>query len=243
MIPRILHYVWLSNDHLPELLKQCRLSWEKWLPDYEWVLWDEKKIAGIKNTWLKQTLETNQYAFAADFLRIHALYYYGGIYLDTDVELTGNFDPFLKHKFFVGFEYNNDLQPAVFGSEAGHPLLKDLLEYYRQRDFIKENKQYDRRPSPLIFNETAAKYVFKLNGQRQVLKEGIQVYPCEYFSPKNLYFKEFKTTSNNVAIHHLVSSWVKKGWKHKSKILFHQFIYIIGGKRLNSKVVAIIRQL
>jgi len=243
MIPKLLHYVWISGDPLPELLKKCRLSWEKWLPDYEWVLWDRKKIEGIENNWLAQTLETRNYAFATDFIRIYALYNFGGIYLDADVEVTGSLNPFLKHKFFIGFEYNDDLEPAVFGSVAGHPLLKELLDYYRQRDFIKENKQYDRRPLPLIFNEKASQFGFKPNGQLQSLKEGIQVFPCEYFSPKNLYFKDFKTTGKTVTIHHLVSSWVKKGWRHKSKILFHQFLFIIGGKWLHSKVVAIIRQL
>lgn len=242
MIPKSLHYVWLSNDPLPELLKKCRLSWEKWLPDYEWILWDRKKIEGIGNNWLVQTLETRNYAFATDFIRIYALYNFGGIYLDADVEVTGSLDPFLKHKFFIGFEFNDDLEPAVFGSAAGHPLLKELLDYYRQRDFIKENKQYDRRPLPLIFNETASQFGFRPNGQLQSLEEGIQVFPCEYFSPKNLYFKNFKTTGKNVAIHHLVSSWVKKGWKHKSKILFHQFLFMIGGKWLHSKAIAIIRK-
>jgi hypothetical protein len=241
MIPRTLHYVWLSNDPLPEFLKKCRKSWEKWLPDYEWVLWDRKKIEGIENNWLKQALETHNYAFATDFIRVYALYNFGGIYLDADVEATGSFDPFLKHKFFIGFEFNDDLDPAVFGSVSDHPLLKELLDYYHQRDFIKENKQYDRRPLPLIFNEKASQFGFLTNGQLQNLKEGIQVYPCEYFSPKNLYFKDFKTTANTVTIHHLVSSWVKNGWKHKSKILFHQFLFIIGGKWLHTKVVAIFR--
>ena len=241
MIPKRLHYVWLSGDPLPELMVQCRDSWTKWLPDYEWVLWDQKKIEGIENEWLKQTLQTRNYAFATDFIRIHALYNYGGIYLDADVEMTGSLDPFLKHPFFIGFEFNDDLEPAVFGSVAGHPLLKDLLEYYQQRNFIKENKQCDLRPLPLIFNEKAIKFGFSPNGKPQLLKEGIQVYPCEYFSPKNLFFKKFKTTDKTVAIHHLVSGWVKKGWRHKIKILFHQLLYIIGGKRFHARVVSIIR--
>src|SRR5665647_154343 len=52
MIPKLLHYVWISGDPLPELIQRCRKSWEKWLPDYEWVLWDRKKIEGIENNWL-----------------------------------------------------------------------------------------------------------------------------------------------------------------------------------------------
>lgn len=242
MIPKLLHYVWLSGDPLPELLQKCRSSWEMWLPEYEWVLWDKQKIEGIDNKWLKQAVATRHYAFATDFLRVYAVYNYGGIYLDADVELTGSLEPFLKHQFFIGREYNNDLEPAVFGAVAGHSLLKDLLDYYRDRTFIKENKQYDLRPLPLIFNEKAARYGFRPNGQRQALKEEIQVYPCEYFSPKNLYFKNFTATCNTVAIHHLDGSWINKGWKYKIKLLFHQLLYKMGGQQLHAKVVGAFRK-
>lgn len=243
MIPKILHFVWLSGDPLPELLLRCKISWKKYLPDYDWVQWDTQKIEGINNKWLNQALEAKQYAFATDFLRIHALYIYGGIYLDADVELTGTFDPFLKHKFFIGFEYNNDLEPAVFGSVAKHPLLKDLLKYYEQRSFIKENKKFDRRPLPLIFNEKATKYGFKSTGKPQLLIEDINIYPCEYFSPKNIYFKVIKTTGNTVAIHHLVSGWVDKNWKYKLKIFLHRLLYQIGGKGLHSSILNLIRKI
>lgn len=224
-------------------MQRCRASWEQKLTDYEWVLWDRQKVEEIENKWLKQTLESGHYAFATDFIRVYALYHFGGIYLDADVEVIGLFDPFLQHRFFIGLEYNGDLEPAVFGSVPGHPLLKELLGYYQERSFIQTNKQFDLRPLPLIFNEKASGFGFLPNGRAQSLKEGIRVYPCEYFSPKNLYFKKFKTFPQTVAIHYLESSWVTKGWKHKCKILFHQVLYLLGGKRLHTWVVDLIRGL
>jgi hypothetical protein len=243
VIPKQLHYVWLSDDPLPELMGRCRKSWEEWLPGYEWIRWDKKKVQTIDNQWLNQCISIKNYAFATDFIRVYALYHFGGIYLDADVELTSSLDPFLKHRFFIGSEFNDDLEPALFGSVAGHPLLRELLDYYGHRSFIKENGKFDLRPLPFIFNQEATKYGFRANGRAQSLKEGIEVYPCEYFSPKNLYFENFKTTQENVAIHHLTSSWVRKGWKHSIKILFHQLLFIIGGKRFHSRVIVLIRNI
>ena len=34
MIPKIIHYCWLSNDPIPARLKKCMDSWKKQLHDY-----------------------------------------------------------------------------------------------------------------------------------------------------------------------------------------------------------------
>jgi hypothetical protein len=210
-IPKTVHFCWLSNDPYPVLIKNCLASWKKHLPGYEFVHWDLAKAEAIDSLWLKQAIAAKKYAFAADFIRIYTLFHFGGIYLDADVELLGSLDPFLTHKFFIGFEFNDDIEPAIFGSVAGHPLLRDLLAYYHERPFIKSDGNHDIRPLPYIFNEKAGKFGIVANGQKQVIKEeGIAVYPCEIFSPKNIYFKNIKTTSNTVAIHHFDGAGFEK---------------------------------
>jgi len=43
-IPRRIHYIWLSDDELPELNRHCLESWRRYMPDYEIVRWDMKKV-------------------------------------------------------------------------------------------------------------------------------------------------------------------------------------------------------
>ena len=45
MIPKIIHYCWLSNDPIPAKLKKCMDSWKKQLPDYEFMLWNFDRFA------------------------------------------------------------------------------------------------------------------------------------------------------------------------------------------------------
>ncbi len=164
--------------------------------------------------------------------------------MDADVELLGNFDQFLHHDFFIGFEYSNNLEPAVFGSVAGHPLLKGLLSYYQDRPFIKTDGKPDIRPLPYIFNDQAAKLGFKANGQKQKLeKDGIAIYPCDIFSPKNYYFKKIRITPDTIAIHHFDASWVKKNLGYYLKRFFHQALFILGGNWLHGRVIRILRYL
>ena len=245
MIPKIIHYCWLSGDPYPELISKCIQSWNVHLSDYQFILWDKEKADSINSEWLKQAIESKKYAFAADFIRIYALFNYGGIYLDADVEVVASLNPFLNHDFFIGFEFNNDLEPAIFGAVQEHPLLNDLLNYYHNRPFIRKDGSQDIRPLPTIFNEIASlQYSYKANGKFQIIEnENIAIYPCEYFSPKNYYFKKIKKTTKTVAIHHFDSSWVKKNRKYWAKRKFHQLIFRLGGKSFHTQVTLIHRKI
>ena len=88
MIPKKIHYCWLSNDVMPEKLQRCIESWKINLPDYEIIKWDLTKFPLEKNIWVRQAYERKKYAFAADYIRIYALVTEGGIYLDSDGNTT-----------------------------------------------------------------------------------------------------------------------------------------------------------
>lgn len=95
MIPKKIHYCWLSNEPLPAKLQACVESWKKYLPDYEIVKWDLNKFPLEKNIWVRQAFESKKYAFAADYIRLYALATEGGIYFDSDVEVIKPFDDLL----------------------------------------------------------------------------------------------------------------------------------------------------
>lgn len=44
MIPKIIHYCWLSSDPVPEDLQIYMKSWKEKLPDYEFIKWDFSKF-------------------------------------------------------------------------------------------------------------------------------------------------------------------------------------------------------
>lgn len=43
MIPKIIHYCWLSDNPYPKKIRKCLQSWQKIIPDYQFILWDLKK--------------------------------------------------------------------------------------------------------------------------------------------------------------------------------------------------------
>ena len=104
MIPKIIHLCWLSGDPYPPKIAKCLKTWEKFLPDYEVVLWDTQRFDLNSSLWVKQAFEKKKYAFAADYIRFYALFHIGGIYLDSDVEVLKSFDDLLDLPYFIGAE-------------------------------------------------------------------------------------------------------------------------------------------
>ena len=123
MIPKVIHYCWLSGDPIPEKLQRCMDSWKKFLPDYEFVLWDLERFDIKTSQWVKEAFEARKYAFAADYIRLYAVYNYGGIYMDMDVEVVRPFDDLLASPYILGLESEKGVEAGVFGAERYLSLI------------------------------------------------------------------------------------------------------------------------
>jgi mannosyltransferase OCH1-like enzyme len=105
-IPKKIHYCWLSGEQMPEEMVVCMKTWQKVMPEYEMVLWDTNKFNINSVSFVAEAFRVKKWAFAADYIRLYAVYTEGGIYLDTDVFVRKSFDDFLDYDFFTSLEYN-----------------------------------------------------------------------------------------------------------------------------------------
>jgi mannosyltransferase OCH1-like enzyme len=218
MIPKIIHYCWLSGDAYPQKIRKCLESWKKFLPEYEIILWDTKRFNINDSIWVKQAFEHKKYAFAADYIRFYVLYYYGGIYLDSDVEVLKNFDDLLNLPYFVGAEKAGTIEAAVMGAEKGCDWIKICLDYYENRSFVLPDKTLDIKKLPEIMNDVilAIKPITRLtdeeiqNIKNSNMGDAVYIFPDYYFSPKLFDSREIIITSHTYTIHHYQNSWFSK---------------------------------
>ena len=189
MIPKIIHYCWFGGNPLPELAKECIASWCKCMPDWELKAWTEDNFDVNYNDFTKQSYENKKYAFTSDVARLWALDKYGGIYMDTDVEVYKSLDEFLSDPAFSGFEDINYPVTATLGAEKGNPVIKMMLDYYNSIDF----KLYDDWKDYIKYEETSTCIQSNILGllgidrqknEIQRLKNFV-VYPREYFFTKD----------------------------------------------------------
>lgn len=215
MIPKIIHYCWLSNDAYPASIQVCIDSWKKKLPDYEFVLWNFDRFPRGKSKWVDQAFDSHKYAFAADYIRLYALYNYGGIYLDSDVEVLKSFDDLLHLPYFIGQENTpSGVEAATLGCEKGNRLIKDLLDFYQGKEFIRADKSYNTEPLPFIFRKAIEAYfTYHLTDNVNAFiydSDIINIFPVDLFSPKHWQTREINVTQNTYSIHHFAGSWVKE---------------------------------
>lgn len=230
MIPKIIHLCWLSGDEFPDDIKKCLDSWRKYLPDYEVWLWGKKpmdcrglnvveKYFDLNSVlWCKQSFENKKYAFAADYIRLYALYNFGGIYMDSDVIVYKSFNDLLHLAYFIGEDYVHCFEPAIIGAEKGMPWLGIVLRRYDNRPFVKPDGKLDMLALPSVFLEELHDYYrFKLLKKPidYILeKDVLQIFPKEYFNSRN-YIKAIKTPKSYCA-HNYMGSWMKSENKMKA---------------------------
>lgn len=53
---------------------------------------------------MKEAYDAQKWGFVPDYARLEIIYNWGGVYLDTDVELIKPLDHMLLYKGFAGFE-------------------------------------------------------------------------------------------------------------------------------------------
>ena len=209
MIPKIIHYCWFGRGEMPEEAKRCLESWHKYLPDYEYRLWNEDSFNINSNKFVKEAYHSRKFAFVADYVRLFALYTEGGIYMDTDVEVLRPLDEFLLYPAFSGFEVDEAIPTGIMGAEKGNTWAKRELQYYETQSFILPNGAYNTKPNVQIITEHALKLGFVPNNQFQIINEELAIFPKDYFCPKSYYDGKIRLTDNTYTIHHFAGSWKK----------------------------------
>ena len=233
MIPKVIHYCWFGgNKHTSEMQK-CIKSWKKYCPDYEIIEWNESNFDVTSHPFVKAAYDAKAWAFVSDYARLKIIYEYGGIYLDTDVELLQNLDFLLYNEGYIGVQAHAMLcnTGLGFGAEKHNVVIKKMLEKYDSVAFDINKK--NELSCPFLNTEIVQELGYKKIDSIQILNH-IVVYPPKYFDPFPSGGKNVVLLCNEtISIHHYSASWGSKKNRVKRKI-----VKIIGPK-LSFRIKAI----
>lgn len=210
MIPKIIHYCWFGQNEMPKQYRQYIEGWKKICPDYEIIEWNEENYDVEQVAYTAQAAKAGKWSFVSDYLGFDVVYRYGGIYLDTDVELLQTLDHILENDAFFAIEENEsgaEVAPGLgFGAKKNHPLLKQLRDMYNDLEFIKADGSLNTVAIPVYTTQLLGKIGFKRQDKLQKLGD-VTIYPTTYFAPMDFLTGQINLSPETISIHHYSALW------------------------------------
>jgi hypothetical protein len=163
-------------------------------------------------------------------MRSYILLNYGGVYLDTDVELLKGLDELVaENDFFIGYETDFWFGCAILGAKKGHRIMREVYERYLT-PCDKSNSDANML-CVLQFSASIKRlYNIKLDGKTAKIGDNVRLLSNDWFFPQNYITRKTTITENTMAIHHYSSTWHSFGERVGRKIA--KGAYLILGKRI-----------
>lgn len=248
-IPKKIHYCWLGGAEKSKSIIKCIASWKKYCPDYEIIEWNETNLDIGSNLYSKQAYDAKAWGFVPDYFRLWIIYNYGGIYLDTDVQLIRSLDDLLDNKCYAGFEAGvpeYGLYVALglgFGAEAGNEFIKEHMKVYDNLRFINPDGSFNKVASPKYTTDLLMEKNLDRHTDSVQKLGDITIYSSDYFCPKSFQTGLVSTTHNTYSIHLFDASWFDEDkqkeklrkWKKSKKDYLIHFPNRLGRKLLGDK--------
>ncbi len=227
-----IHYCWFGKGKKSKLIRRCIRSWKKFCPDYQIKEWNEDNFDINCCKYVQEAYNAKKWAFVSDACRFWVLYNYGGIYLDTDVELIKPIDDLPEN--FVGFERVGVVASGLIrGAEKGDKICKEMYDSYLEDSFVNKDGTLNlctvcERESGLL-----KKYGLKDIDEIQLV-EGTTVYPTRFFCPIDIETGKLTVTEDTYSIHRYAASWETPMNRFRGKVYF--LLIKIFGEKIANKI-------
>lgn len=242
MIPKIIHYCWFGKGLMPHSQRKCIEGWKKIMPDYQIIRWDESNFDLNKYPLAKYACEVKKYALASDVCRYNVLTEFGGIYLDTDVEVFQRFDEFLRYNFFSGIElysefFSENIQERFLNEDGtaknplvdvprleiltssmgcckGFSMIKDIRDFYNSTEASHDlaRNYRDWVNNDRLVARYLTKYGFKYHDETQLLNDNILI-----LGTGVLGYAFSPNTEYSISYHHNAATWEQDKWNNTQK--------------------------
>jgi mannosyltransferase OCH1-like enzyme len=207
MIPKNLHFVWLGGK-LPQEEKTNILSWKKYNPDLNIMIWTDDNINELNIS--EQAIEAINlgkgiYAYQADIIRYHAVNQFGGFYSDTDIKCYRKLENSLFNYDTVCLkphDKSNWLTNAFFGSSPNSSFLSHLISLIKptSKEHVHKMKCYIY--GPVFFTKVLVKLSNNYNCSVLDIKyKNTKILDNDFWSNKN---------KNKFCRHYFKASWLDR---------------------------------
>jgi mannosyltransferase OCH1-like enzyme len=220
-IPKIIHQIFYQGEaEIPEKYLRYRQTVLEHHPHWQYMFWDETKSRMFLEEhypWFLQVYDSYPYWIQrCDAIRYFILHYYGGFYIDMDIESLKPIDDLLGDYELIVSKLV-DINNAIMGSVPGHPLWLQVFEELKKRQnqrpssinpLVKNSMPYyvTYSTGPMLFHDCVMAGKFHDNPKVNVCPG----YIFEPGVPMEINGKIIKrgVTKESYTIHHMTTHWL-----------------------------------
>ena len=176
--------------------------------------------------YVQEAYDAKKYAYVTDYARLWIIYNYGGVYLDTDVELVKPIDDLLYHTAYCGLEDDIHINTGLgFGAQKSNSVVKRMMEDYYDIHFFKDDGSYNMITCPVRNTASISAFLPSNMGKGKIIsiKDAV-IYPTEYFCPLEPTGVNLRKTQHTYSIH-----WFSASWLSDEEMIIHEW-RIFSGK-------------
>lgn len=220
MIEKAIHYCWFGGS-LPDKVRSRVERWGQICKGYEIVEWNDENYPLNGPRFVQQAAENQKWSFVSDYARLDVLDRYGGIYLDTDVEVLKPFDDLLEQECFLGMENDTSVAMSTIGAVPSCWFIQEMKALYKELDFVGDDGRLMMEP-----NVQKATRLLKSRGLDisciPCNVDGVNVYPADYFIAKSYSTEKTFISDRTYCVHEYDASWMseeRRRYEQRIKLL------------------------
>ena len=171
-IPKIIHYCWFGYNKKSDKIFNCMETWHEFLSDYKIIEWNENNCDINSSNYASRAYNKKKWAYVADYFRFKILYEYGGIYLDTDMQINKNLDNFLLYDAFFAMECYEWVNGGIIGAKPRSNVIQKIFNNYENNKYQSFDGTICHRITRVLIDD----YFLKQTGDTQILNDNIAVF-------------------------------------------------------------------
>ncbi|MDJ0732643.1 MAG: glycosyltransferase [Nostocaceae cyanobacterium] len=220
-IPKIIHQVFFSGEAaIPENYRRYSQTVKEHHPHWEHVFWDETKARKFMEenySWFLSVFDSYPYPIQRfDAIRYFILHYYGGFYVDMDIECLKPIDDLLEGFELVLSKAYDAYSNAIMGSVPGHPVWLEVFEGLKKRQdrsLLQNNPLKNSMPYYVSYSTGPVLLSDCVLGGKFHKRPEVRSCPSYIFEPNTAVeidgkFYKLQGKQESYTIHHMTSHWV-----------------------------------
>lgn len=233
---KYIHYFIDKSKNLNDFRRNCLDTWKKTLPEeYEIKIWSLNDIEKSNDEIAKKVLEIENYNIQKNYIEVYAMYKYGGLFVDQNIELRKDISDLINENVtFLAMDEKHVISPSIwyektpksnFSTNVYNLFKKNIAEGMYNSYFLE---------LPLIFREILTDFD-PVHNRTQTLKNKVTIYSSDYFYPYSYDGHTKNNTKNTRAINYFNYDFITKKGKLKN------ITYSVFGYKLAKKIFALFR--